>query len=188
MEAGEALASELSAEGLVHAFVLSDGQEVNGSALTAGLAAKLPAGVSLTGGMAGDGERFARTCVLLNEPQQGTQALLLGLYGERLRVGYGSMGGWDPFGPERLVTRAENNVLYELDGQSALALYKKYLGAYAAELPASAQLFPLSLRAEQGGIGVVRTVLKISEREQSMTFAGIQSRRFHPLLRRLWSI
>ena len=28
------------------------------------------------------------------------------------------------FGPERLITRSEGNVLYELDGQSALALYK----------------------------------------------------------------
>ena len=51
----------------------------------------------------------------------------LGFYGKRLRIGYGSLGGWDSFGPERLITRSKGNVLYELDGQSALDLYKKYL-------------------------------------------------------------
>jgi hypothetical protein len=96
----------------------------------------------------------------------------VGLYGDRLRVGCGSLGGWDPFGPERLVTRSRGNVLYELDGRSALSLYKRYLGEYAAGLPASALLFPLSLRSEVNGPPVVRTVLAIDEAEQSMTFAG----------------
>ncbi len=48
----------------------------------------------------------------------------IGFYGDHLRVGYGSMGGWEPFGPVREITRAEGNVLYELDGRSALDLYK----------------------------------------------------------------
>ena len=42
------------------------------------------------------------------------------------------MGGWQPFGPLRTITRAEGNVLYELDGRSALDLYKTYLGDHAA--------------------------------------------------------
>jgi hypothetical protein len=62
--------------------------------------------------------------------------------------------------------------LYELDGQSALALYKEYLGEQAAELPASGLLFPLSVRSKEGEIGVVRTILAVNEEEQSMTFAG----------------
>jgi len=56
------------------------------------------------------------------------------------KVGFGSLGGWDAFGPERLVTRSAGNILYELDDQPALALYKKYLGEYARDLPASGLL------------------------------------------------
>ncbi|HRC76477.1 MAG TPA: FIST C-terminal domain-containing protein, partial [Kouleothrix sp.] len=96
----------------------------------------------------------------------------LGLYGKRLKVGFGSLGGWDPFGPERLITRSSGNVLYELDGRSALTLYKKYLGEHAAELPAAGLLFPLSLRTRTGETGLVRTVLSVDEEAQSMTFAG----------------
>jgi len=96
----------------------------------------------------------------------------VGFYGERLRIGYGSMGGWDSFGPDRLVTRAEANVLYELDGSSALELYKRYLGPHAATLPASGLLFPLSLRGASGDQRVVRTILGIDEQAGSLIFAG----------------
>jgi hypothetical protein len=87
-------------------------------------------------------------------------------------VGFGSLGGWDPFGPERLVTRSRGAVLYELDGQPALELYKRYLGdEYAAQLPSSGLLFPLTIRRGEE-LGVVRTILAVDERAQSLTFAG----------------
>jgi hypothetical protein len=82
------------------------------------------------------------------------------------------MAGWEPFGPVRTITRAKGNVLYELDGRSALDLYKTYLGDHAAQLPASGLLFPIVVTQEQGGEGVVRTVLSVDEQEKSMTFAG----------------
>jgi len=104
-------------------------------------------------------------------PERGS-IVACGLYGSRIHVGYASLGGWDPFGPERLITRSEHNVLYELDGRSALSLYKQYLGEHAADLPASGLLFPLSLRTSPDATPVVRTILGINEDDQSMTFAG----------------
>ncbi len=171
--AGLRLATRFSSEGLRHLFVLSEGVRVNGSELVAGLAAGTAPGVAITGGLSGDGARFHETFVLVDGVAQGGKIAALGLYGERLQVGYGSMGGWDPFGPERVVTRSEGNVLHELDGQSALELYKRYLGPHAAELPASGLLFPLSLRSPAAeGPGVVRTILGVDEARGSMTFAG----------------
>ena len=170
--AGAQLARQLDQAGLAHVFVLSDGLRVNGSELVAGLTEHLPPHVAITGGLAGDGARFTETLVLWDtEPEPGV-VVALGLYGDRLRVGYGSLGGWDSFGPERLITRSRGNVLYELDGTSALQLYKTYLGEHAQGLPATALLFPLSLRTHQSAEPVVRTILSIDEDEQSMTFAG----------------
>ena len=170
--AGEELAQALLADDLVHLLVLSDGLHVNGSELIAGLLEVLPEGVTVSGGLAGDGENMGRTLVLLDDTAAELQIAAVGFYGERLTVGSGSLGGWDPFGPERKITRSEANVLYELDGQSALDLYKKYLGERAAELPASALLFPLSLRTPDGASGIVRTILAVDEEAGSMTFAG----------------
>jgi len=84
----------------------------------------------------------------------------------------GSLGGWDPFGPERLVTHSDGNVLYELEGRSALALYKEYLGEYAEGLPATGLLFPLAVRMPGAETSLVRTILSIDEQARSLTFAG----------------
>lgn len=169
--AGRALASRLEAAGLRHVFVVSDGLRVNGSELVYGLTEVLPEGVAVTGGLSGDGSRFQETLVGLDAVPTGGQIVAIGWYGDALEVGFGSLGGWDPFGPERLVTRARGAVLYELDGQPALELYKRYLGDYAAQLPSSGLLFPLTIRRDQEP-GVVRTILAVDERAQSLTFAG----------------
>jgi hypothetical protein len=158
--------------GLTHVLVLSDGLKVNGTELVRGLRGSLPGAVAVTGGLAGDGPDFLQTLVCSNDAPAEGRVAAVGFYGERLRIGYGSLGGWDAFGPERLITRSRSNVLYELDGHSALELYKQYLGDHAAGLPATALRFPLALRSEQEGYSVVRTVLSIDEKEQSMTFAG----------------
>lgn len=170
--AGESLAKRLDPLGLVHILVLSDGLTVNGSDLVRGLKKYLPGWVTVTGGLAGDGDRFEETLTFWDSPPARDTVAVLGFYGPQLKVGYGSLGGWDPFGPERLITRSKGNVMFEMDGHSALELYKRYLGDHAVGLPAAGLLFPLSLRTKAGETGVVRTILSVNEQEQSMTFAG----------------
>ncbi|MCA9706029.1 MAG: FIST C-terminal domain-containing protein [Myxococcales bacterium] len=171
-ETGVALAEALPAQGLRHVFTLSDGQGVNGSELVRGLYSRLPEGVQVTGGLAGDGARFERTLVFADDaPREGVVAAL-GLYGDALRIGYGSLGGWDPFGPKRTITKSSGNVLFELDGKPALELYKRYLGEHATGLPATGLLFPLNIQRPAETRTVVRTILAVDEAEQSLTFAG----------------
>jgi hypothetical protein len=106
-------------------------------------------------------------------PPRPGQVAAIGFYGEAVTVGHGSSGGWDVFGPERHITRARENVLYELDGQPALDLYKRYLGEDAEQLPGSALLFPLRIYpADKPDHAVVRTVVGIDEAARTMTFAG----------------
>ena len=171
-EVGEELARPLNDPSLRHVFVLSDGLNVNGSDLARGLASGVAEGVSITGGLSGDSTNFAETWVVADDGAGPQRVAAVGFYGDDLRVGYASMGGWEPFGPVRTITRAEGNVLYELDGRSALDLYKTYLGEHAGQLPSAALLFPIVVSQEQGGEGVVRTVLSVDEQQKSMTFAG----------------
>ncbi len=171
LSAGKRLAQALSHEQLVHVVVLSDGLKINGTELARGLRENLPTNVAVTGGMAGDGTNFKQTQVCADGELTEGLVAALGFYGDRLKVGYGSLGGWDPFGPERLITRSKGNILYELDGRSALELYKEYLGENNAG-PADALLFPLALRTGDEGYGLVRAVMVIDEETQSMTFAG----------------
>lgn len=170
--AAQQLSTALSGDALRYVMVFSDGLAVNGSELAAALHAGLPDGVLISGGLAGDGADFNETYVIYDGRLHSGAVAAVGFYGERLSIGHGSLGGWDPFGPTRTVTRSAGNVLYELDNQSALDLYKAYLGDYAAELPASGLLFPLSVSLPGGEESVVRTLLAIDEQDGSMTFAG----------------
>jgi hypothetical protein len=168
--AGRRLAEQLATPGLKGALVVSDGLIVNGTALAAGFADILP-DLPVSGGLAGDGDRFTRTWTIVDgEPRSGWVSAV-GFVGDDIEIGYGVGGGWDIFGPERLVTRSFGNVLYELDSQPVLGLYRDYLGASASELPASGMFFPLEVR-DLDNRAMVRTVLQVNDTDGSMTFAG----------------
>lgn len=172
LAAGRRLAEALAGPELVHVFVVSDGLCVNGSQLVQGLMQNLPPGVAVTGGLAGDMCQFEETTVLFGDRHESASVAAVALYGRNLRVGIGSLGGWSPFGPERLITRSQGNILYELDDQRALDIYKRYLGDHAAGLPATALHFPLEVRDPESQAALVRTILSVNEADGSMIFAG----------------
>jgi hypothetical protein len=170
---GVQLANRLLTNDLCSVFILSDGLRVNGSELVKGFNSVLPPQVIVTGGFAADGDRFRRTWVIHEGKPQTGVVTVAGFYGDRLQITHGSRNGWDGFGPERRITRSQGSILYELDGRSALSLYKEYLGDLSAGLPGNALLFPLSLRQDAvDSRGAICTVVAIDEADQSMTFAG----------------
>lgn len=171
--AGLRLAAMLPPEGLRGVLVFAPGVGVNGSALVQGLAAGLAPQVWISGGLAGDNGRFVQTCVLGPGGQAPDRIVAVGLYGRHLRAATASRGGWKPFGPRRRATRCADSLLYELDGQPALALYKKYLGSYADGLPANGLLFPLEIMdSVPQSVGLLRTILGVDEATQSIQLAG----------------
>jgi hypothetical protein len=164
----------LTAPGLVGIFVLSDGLNVNGSELVAGIAKTVGERVSITGGLAGDGSEFRETLVGADCVPRKHMVAAIGFYGPAIRIGHGSAGGWDEFGPRRQITRSIGNVLFELDREPALDLYERYLGDEDAKgLPGSALLFPLRIfDSQRPDHDIVRTILGVDREARSMTFAG----------------
>lgn len=169
--AGRTLGRRLAADDLHAVLVLSDGIGVNGSELVRGIEAALPPGVSISGGLAGDGDRFERTWVADGDGVRTGVVSAVGFHGDVVAVGCGSAGGWDIFGPERMITRSTGSVLLELDRRPALGLYEEYLGDRAVDLPAAALRFPLCVRPP-GGDTVVRTILGVDRERDALTFAG----------------
>jgi hypothetical protein len=171
-ELGQALYEKMPKEGLKHLFVLSEGSFVNGSSLIKGLEHKIEDAVSITGGMCGDDARFEKTMASYKENPKEGEVVLIGFYGETLEVTFASFGGWIPFGPERVITKSKGNILYEIDGQPALNLYKNYLGEKASELPQASLLYPLNVTPIGKVEPVVRTILGIDNENHSMILAG----------------
>lgn len=171
--AGERLGALLAAPGLKAVVVFGQGVGINGSALVAGLSSQLGPDVALSGGLAGDGGAFQRTLTLDDHGTSDRRIVAVGLAGDSIQVVHGCFGGWQAFGPTRKVTRSSSNVLFELDGEPALEVYKRYLGEYAKDLPASGLLFPFEmLQQEAQPTGLFRTILGIDEKDGSLTLAG----------------
>ena len=171
-DAGVSLMQKLDQNELKYVFVLSDGGMVNGSELVRGIESIINHKIPVTGGLAGDGTNFESTVVGLNENPKPGNILAVGLYGDSLKIGHGSMGGWEMFGLEKKITKSVSNELFEMDNTNALDTYKDYLGKYANELPSSALLFPLSIKLNDSETPIVRTILSINNETKSMVFAG----------------
>lgn len=169
---GETLYNAIPKENLKHLFVLSEGSFVNGSSLIEGLEKNIPNAIPISGGMCGDDAKFEKTLASYKvNPKEG-EVVLVGFYGETLEISFASFGGWSTFGPERIITKSEANILYEIDDQPALDLYKKYLGDKANQLPQASLLYPLNVTPVGKYEPVVRTILGINNENQSMTLAG----------------
>ena len=165
------LINNLKKENLKHIFIISDGLLINGSQLTRGIN-KVSGNISVTGGMAGDGDRFQETYVIADDKPKQRTILAIGFYGDNLSIDSGCFAGWSEFGTQRTITKSKDNILYEIDGEPALDLYKKYLGELAKELPNSGLRFPLSIKENEDSHEVIRTLLAINEEEKSITYAG----------------
>ena len=171
--AGEWIGKELLSPDLKHIFILSNGISVNGTRFIEGINSIIGAEVNVSGGLAGDNGNFIKTYVSDENNDFSSDCIsAVGFYGNNIFTSSGSYGGWDSFGIDRVVTKSKENVVYEIDGQPALELYKSYLGEKSAELPGSGLFFPLEMRESEDGELLVRTILGINEEENSLTFAG----------------
>lgn len=171
--AGARIGQQVQGPDLKALLVFGPGVQINGSALVDGISSIIGLDTPITGGLAGDGGAFKKTFTLGQDGVAHNTVVAVGLYGDSLRFGHGSFGGWEPFGPARKVTRSEGNILYELDGEPALEIYKRYLGNHARNLPASGLLFPFAMLGnDHGAIGLIRTILGVDETRGSLILAG----------------
>jgi len=172
IEKSKELVKKLPQDNLKHVFILSDGLNVNGSAIAQGANAALDYKIPITGGLAGDGTDFEETWVIADDVAKQNRIVAIGFYGDNLRASSGCFAGWEEFGVLRKITKSTDNIVYEIDNQPALALYKKYLGNYAKDLPGSGLRFPISIRKHDDDTPIVRTLLGVDEDNQSLIFAG----------------
>ncbi len=172
LDSGKQLIDRLTArEELSAVFLLSNSVSTNGSRFIEGMNAHLPEGATLFGGVASAFESFEKMWTLMGTERGFSHAVAAGIYGPAVRVSHGTRGGWDPLGPLRKVTRSEENVVYELDGQPALDVYIKYLGKHADGLPQSGLFFPLELQPPNAS-PIIRAVTEINEDARALVLLG----------------
>lgn len=172
-ELGAKLGLDLDADDLVAVFVMCDGLFINGSEIIKGIAAVLGDNIPISGGLAGDGESFTKTRLLIGTEIFDHGAIAIGFYSKSLQVSHASYGGWFEFGPEWKITKSKGNVVSEIDEMPAIELYDDYVGSEKMALQASALLYPLKVwPPKHPEKGVVRAIMNVDRENGTLTFAG----------------
>ena len=165
----EELASSLR-EGnprLIIAFV--DGLRSNGDEVVETFDRYCP-GAILAGGLAGDNFTFGGTFTFTAEEILPVGGVGASIVSPDLYVTRHYNLAWIPIGKEMVVTKAEGNRLYEIEGKPAVDIYKEYLGSAAEDLlPHIAIEFPLVF--ERDGVLLARACLGIDE-DGAMVYEG----------------
>lgn len=154
------------------AFVVClSGLAQDGEQFVRGVCGECAEEVPLFGGLAGDDGQFRRTHVFSNGRASDQGAVVWVLDHERVDLDGMATSGWVGLGSPKTVTEAAGNVVFSIDGEPALDVYKKYLDIKDEDLPGIGVEFPLQvLRGD--GTHVLRAVVGVDWERRSLVFAG----------------
>lgn len=174
-KAGRDLATAFS-DSVRYVQLFSDGVTGNGSAILRGMASVFARNVSVSGGTSGDAGEFWKTWQFMDDRVISDAAVAIGFSGD-FKLGTGVQSGWSPIGLPKKVTRSAGNVLYELNGESALNVYERFLGKHAEKLPAVGVEYPLGLIGQFEDLDgndhlLLRATMSVDRKQGSIRFAG----------------
>ena len=124
------------------------------------------------GGSAGDDMNLKETFIFSKDNFSNHGIITLAIDMDKINVVGSRAFGWAGIGKERIVTKAEQNIVYEVDGKPAIDFYKDYLNISADEsIPLIGIEYPLEVTMKSGLV-VYRAVLGIDEKNKALIFAG----------------
>lgn len=169
-ELGKKLVQNLVSDETKALIIFADGLNCNGDALLKGVSENISNNdVVVSGGLAGDNNKFERTYLIRGHDIFSNGAVAVALDSEILSVYTSYNLSWKPIGSAMKVTKAEGNKIYEIDNQPVANMYREFLGDDIADnMPDSAIEFPLIF--EKKGVLVARSM--ISATDEFIMYAG----------------
>lgn len=126
--------------------------------------------IMVCGGMASDNGGFTNTFVSINQDYLDNGAVGVSLNSDILEVQNDYRFNWSSIGVEHLITKADENRIYEISGLKTMDFYKKYLGEEIEKtLPESATSFPLLVKRKNELLA--RALMKI-HKDGSFQYTG----------------
>jgi hypothetical protein len=124
------------------------------------------------GGSAGDDMHLKETFIFSKENFSNHGIVTLAIDKDKIDIVGSRAFGWAGIGKERIVTKAEQNIVYEVDGKPAIDFYKDYLNIQSHEsIPLIGIEYPLEVTMKSGLV-VYRAILGIDEEKKALIFAG----------------
>ncbi len=150
-------------------ITFSNGMTTNGE-LYINTLKKYDESLIIAGGLAGDNQKFKKTIVFNEEKVLENGVVIALLYNDNLIAYTDYILGWKTIGKLLKVTKAKNNIAYEIENQRVIDIYSKYLGEnIAKQLPRIGLEFPIVIH--RNGLKIARTILFKND-DDSFVFAG----------------
>jgi len=166
---GQNIASKLLKDDSKLFILFSEGLHTNGEEFLKGVQSKAP-NIKVAGGLAGDYASFQKTLVFTKDFILANGAVGVSINSKKLRVFNDYNFNWQKIGKKLTVTKAEGNVVFEIDGRRAVDTYKHYLGEKVIhKIPSICIEFPLLV--EENNTLTARAVISASG-DGSLTFAA----------------
>ena len=174
--AGAQIGKAFQGVGSRYIQIFSDGLSGNADQIIKGIKDHMGDDIKIAGGTAGDGGDFKRTFQYYGN-RVLTDSIVAVAFQGQFGIGTGTACGWFPVGIAKKVTKAVGNVVFELDGQSALQAYERFLGKHAERLPAVGVEYPLGLLeddsdSEEEGYFLCRATMGVDREAGAIIFAG----------------
>ncbi|NNK56098.1 MAG: hypothetical protein HKP44_02170 [Desulfofustis sp.] len=159
---------KLNAEPVL-AFVLPDGITTMNLPIEAYLRSEMGQSMPIFGGSAGDGFRIVQTFQFCGEGVY-TDAMPLLLLAGDLEVSFNIAIGPVPYGKYYRINKVEGNIVYTIDGVTALEFYERFYGKYIEDRELS--FFPLAVYTGDKEDFVLRDSVNIDREKGSISFIG----------------
>jgi len=148
-------------------IIFADGLLCNGEKLSKEIHEEYPE-LIIAGGLAGDNAQLVKTFVCENRALKTQAIVALSIDSDSLYVHNDYNLAWEPVGLEMEITKAKDNIIYEIDGERASHIFDKhlntkYLNTYdtCKSRPTISIEFPLMIKRDN--MYVARTVMMINE-------------------------
>jgi len=152
-------------------MVVVSGIKRDGEQVVHGLLGEFPTQVPLFGGLAGDDAKFKETFAFTNGQVTNDGAVVVVFDNDLVAVEGLATSGWVGLGAPKTVTSSEGNVVFSIDGEPALDIYKKYLNIRDVDLPGIGMEYPLQVMRDDG-THVLRAVVGVDADRHALVFAG----------------
>lgn len=128
----------------------------------------------LFGGMASNNLSEHKTFVFTNNEIYTEGLIFLIFDNDKIELNGIASSGWEAVGVARKITKANENVVYEIDNRPALDLFEEYYDLKRTNTPIGLEIgtkYPLQV-INKDKTTVLRTVLLANKEEKSLVFGG----------------
>jgi len=158
------------------AFIMVFSMDICGDTLIEGITKELTGFPTIFGGMAGDDLKMEQSFTFSNKQIGANLATVLVLNNDKVKVEGMALCGWKPIGSDNTITKANNNIIYEINNEPALEVVKRYFGDYFANsldedsVPLGLAQYPLQIAKNDSY--VLRAALDANQNDGSLKMAG----------------